>query len=148
MAGDEPAKLASYMQFRAGRETYGEKYKRALELHRAGKSISDIAAELGVSYSAAYHWIKGLRAPATGNLRAFEALLREQGPMPAARVKEKFPKHNELFHTAEKRGIPIRRHVLAQPRAFGELAAWYYLAGQEAELKTRIKALLETLSKK
>lgn len=134
------------MQFRAGREAYAEKYKRALELHAAGKSISEIAKELGVSYSAAYHWVKGLREPEAGNLRDFEAFLRSRGPVPAANVKEKFPKHNEIYHTASARGSSIRRHVLA--RAFGELATWYYVAGQEAELKSRIKALLETLTKK
>ncbi|MEM7813801.1 MAG: helix-turn-helix domain-containing protein [Candidatus Aenigmatarchaeota archaeon] len=136
------------MQFRAGREAYEEKYKRALELHKTGKSIAGIAAELGVSYSAAYHWIKGLRKPEAGNLRKFEAFLREHGPTPAANVKETFPKHNELYHTAAARSGTIRRHVLSNPRAFGELATWYYLAGQEAELKARIKVLLETLSKK
>jgi len=135
------------MQFRAGREAYSEKYKRALEMHKAGKSATEIASELGVSYSAAYHWIKGLRAPAEGNLRAFEAFLRENGPMPVVDVKEKFPKHNEMYHTASARGSLIRRHVLAQPRAFGELATWYYLSDQEDALKSKIKALLDTLTK-
>ena len=135
------------MQFRTGREEYSEKYQRAIALHANGKSITEVAKELGISYSAAYHWVKGLRKPEAGNLRMFETLLRKAGPTPVVNVKEKFPKHNELYHTAAARGSPIHRHVLAQPRAFGELATWYYLAGQEAELKTRVKALLETLSK-
>ena len=135
------------MHFRTGREAYSEKYERALELQKAGKSASEIAKELGVSYSAAYHWVKGLRAPAAGNLRAFEAFLSTNGPTPVVDTKEKFPKHNELYHTAAARGSPIRRFVLAQPRAFGELGTWYYLAGQETGLKSRIKALMETLTK-
>jgi len=136
------------MQFRTGREAYAEKYPRAIQLHAAGKSITEIAAELGISYSAAYHWVKGIRKPEAGNLREFEEFLRKNGPTPVLNIKEEFPKHNELFHVAQKRGLAIKRHILSQPRAFGELATWYYLAGQEAELKSRIKALLETLSKK
>jgi len=136
------------MQFRTGREAYAEKYPRAIQLHTAGKSITEIAAELGISYSAAYHWVKGIRKPEAGNIRAFEEFLRKNGPTPVLNVKEEFPKHNELFHVAQKRGLAIKRRILSHPRAFGELATWYYLAGQEAELKSRIKALLETLSKK
>ena len=136
------------MQFRTGREKYSEKYRRAIALHATGKSITEIAKELGVSYSAAYHWVRGLRKPEAGNIREFEEFLRSKGPTPAIDIKEKFPKHNELYHTAAARGSSIRRHVLAQPRAFGEFATWYYLAGQEAELKLKIKTLLETLSKK
>jgi len=136
------------MQFRTGREAYAEKYQRAIKLYADGKSITEIAAELGISYSAAYHWVKGIRKPEAGNLREFEEFLRKNGPTPVLNIKEEFPKHNELFHVAQKRGLAIKRHILSRPRAFGELATWYYLAGQEAELKSRIKALLETLSKK
>jgi len=135
------------MQLREGREAYPEKYKRALELHAAGKGISEIATGLGVSYSAAYHWIKGLRTPSAGNLRELENALKSSGPKPVAELKEKFPKHNELFHTAQKRGVPIKRYVLAQPRAFGELATWYYLTGQENDLKERITSVLKMLTK-
>lgn len=138
----------SYLHFRTGREKYSEKYRRAIELHAGGKSIKEIAEELGVSYSAAYHWIRGLRKPEEGKLREFEEFLQKNGPTPAANVKEKFPKHNEIYHTASARGSPVRRHVLEQPRSFGELATWYYLAGQESELKARIKALAEMLTKK
>jgi len=135
------------MQFRIGREKYLEKYQRAIALSEAGKGIAEIAKELGVSYSSVYHWVKGLRKPEAGNLREFEEFLRKNGPMPVIDVKEKFAKHNELFHVAQKRGLAIRRHVLSHPRAFGDLATWYYLAGQEDELKGKIKVLLETLSK-
>jgi hypothetical protein len=134
------------MQFRKGREAYASKYGRALELHASGKSVSEIAKELGISYSAAYHWIKGIRKPEAGNIREFEEFLSKQGPCPAADVKEKFPKHNELYHTAASRGSPLRRHVLSRPRSFGEFAVWYYLEGQDDALKTKIKAFMEIIS--
>lgn len=132
------------MTIRKGRETYQESYSKALELHKKGKSIKEIAAELGVSYSASYHWVKGLRSPRAGNIREFEAFLKENGPSPAAEIGRKFPKHNEIFHIAQKRGIPVKRWVTSKPRTFGEYATWYYLKGQEGRLKEKV---IETLKR-
>ncbi len=129
---------------RKGREAYQESYNKALELHAKGKSVREIAAELGISYSAAYHWIKGIRKPEAGNVREFENYLGEKGPSPVAEIGKKFPKHNEIFHVAKERGVPVKRWVTAKPRTFGEYATWYYLKGQEEELKKRI---IETMKR-
>ena len=124
---------------RRGRQLYGKKYEEAIELHKQGKSINEIAAQLGVSYSAAYHWIKGLRKPDAGNLNAFENYLKEKGPMPTADVEKNFPKHNELFLMANKRGMNIRRQILK--RKYDKYAIWYFLDGQEDLLKERLEEL-------
>ena len=124
---------------RRGRQLYGKKYEEALKLHSDGKSINEIAAALGVSYSAAYHWIKGLRKPESGNLNEFEKYLRESGPMPAIEIEKKFPKHNELFLMSNKRGMVIRRKILG--RRFGGYAVWYYIDGQETRLDERTNEL-------
>ncbi len=108
-------------------------------MHRKGRNVKDIAAELNISYSAVYHWIKGLRKPGAGNLREFEDAVRK-GPVAAAEIKESFPKHNELFLVSAKRGLPIKRHVLG--RKYGEYSTWYFLEGHEDALKERIKELL------
>jgi len=127
------------MVMRRGRQLYGKKYEEAIELHKQGKSINEIAAQLGVSYSAAYHWIKGLRKPDVGNLNAFENYLKEKGPMPTADVEKNFPKHNELFLMANKRGMNIRRQILK--RKYDKYAIWYFLDGQEDLLKERLEEL-------
>ena len=127
------------MVMRRGRQLYGKKYEEAIELHKQGKSINEIAAQLGVSYSAAYHWIKGLRKPDAGNLNAFENYLKEKGPMPTADVEKNFPKHNELFLMANKRGMNIRRQILK--RKYDKYAIWYFLDGQEDLLKERLEEL-------
>ena len=51
------------MPLRRGRELYSKKYDEAMKLHTEGKSVNEIAAALGVSYSAAYHWINGFKKP-------------------------------------------------------------------------------------
>ena len=127
------------MVMRRGRQLYGKKYEEAIELHKQGKSINEIAAQLGVSYSAAYHWIKGLRKPDAGNLNAFENYLKEKGPMPVIDVEKNFPKHNELFLMANKRGMNIRRQILK--RKYDKYAIWYFLDGQEDLLKERLEEL-------
>ena len=127
------------MLMRRGRQLYGKKYEEALKLHSEGKGINEIAAQLGISYSAAYHWIKGLRKPDAGNLNAFENYLKNKGPMPVAEVEKNFPKHNELFLMANKRSMNIRRQVLK--RKFGKYAIWYFIDGQEDQLKERLEEL-------
>lgn len=131
------------MPVRKGRETYGRKYDEAMKLHGEGKSANEIASRLGISYSAAYHWIKGLRAPEKGNVNEFETYLRSSGPMPAIEVEKKFAKHNELFLMANRRGLKIKRHVL--PRKYKQYATWYYLEGQEDLLQKRLDELFDTI---
>jgi len=128
---------------REGRELYSEKYEKAMEMHKQGMSVNEIAEKLGISYSAAYHWIKGLRKPEKGNLNDFEEFLKENGPTNAEDLKRKFPKHNEIFLTAKKRGGQVFRYVMKKARTFGDDATWYFLKGQEDELNERIKKLIK-----
>ncbi|MFH0949223.1 MAG: helix-turn-helix domain-containing protein [Candidatus Aenigmatarchaeota archaeon] len=123
---------------RRGREYYSQHYEKAMELHIKGKSPNEIAKELGISYSCAYHWVKGLRKPEAGNINDFAGFLEKNGPTPAAEIP--FPKHNEIFLISVRRGIGVRRHVLS--RKFREYSTWYYLPGQESILKERIADLL------
>ena len=131
------------MVMRRGRQLYGKKYEEAMGLHKQGKSVNEIAEQLGISYSAAYHWIKGLRKPETGNLNEFENYLREKGPTPVMEVEKKFPKHNELFLMANKRNMMIRRKVLK--RRYGKYAIWYYIEGQDTQLKERLEELYDKI---
>lgn len=124
---------------RRGREFYTKEYDQAMELHSKGLSVRDISDKLGISYSCVYHWVKGLRKPESGNLTEFEKFL-SNGPKPVAEIKDRFPKHNELFLTASRRGFPIKRYAIN--RRFGDYSTWYFLDGQEIELKNRIKELL------
>lgn len=126
---------------RRGRETYSKSYEDAMRLHSEGTPITEIAKKLGVSYSAAYHWVRGLRKPEKGNINELVSALEKSGPTAAIDMKEKFPKHNELFLIAARRGLPVRRFMLK--KRYGEYSVWYYLAGQEKELDLRVDALLE-----
>lgn len=128
---------------RKGKEFYAQNYEKAIELHDAGMSPKQIASRLGMSYSCVYHWVKGLRKPKSGNVSDFAAFLRENGPTAAAELMEDFPKHNELFLTAARRGLPVRRRALK--RSYAEYGMWYYLDGQEALLETRIESLFATI---
>ncbi len=130
---------------RKGRQIYSAKYEEALKLHKEGKSVKEIAAELQVSYSAAYHWVKGLRKPEKGNVNEFYEYIKTDGPLPAAKVGERFKKHNELFLMANKRGLQIKRHVLQ--RKYGPYATWYYVDGQEQLLEERLEQLSQTIKK-
>ena len=127
------------MTMRKGREIYPEKYEQAVKLYKSGMPIKEIAEKLSISYSCAYHWAKGLRKPEEGNVAAFVALLRSSGPLPVVDIKEKFPKHNELFLIASRRGLPIMRRVLY--RKLDDYSTWYFLPGQEKELDIRISQL-------
>ncbi|MFA4820372.1 MAG: helix-turn-helix domain-containing protein [Candidatus Aenigmatarchaeota archaeon] len=126
---------------RRGRQLYSKKYDEAIKLHSEGKSINDIAQQLDISYSAAYHWIKGLRKPELGNINEFEKFLQEKGPMPVIEIEKTFPKHNELFLMSNKRGTKIKRRILK--RRFGSYATWYYLEGQETLLEQRLQELFD-----
>jgi len=126
---------------RKGREFYSKNYDKVMELHASGVPMADIAKQLDMSYSAVYHWVRGLRKPEIGNINAFEKFLRDNGPMAAVEIKDRFPKHNEIFHVATSRGSALRRHILEGK--FGGYATWYFLPGQEASLDKRIRELLE-----
>ncbi len=126
---------------RRGREFYSDNYSKAMDLGKQGLAPKEIASKLGISYSCVYHWIRGLRKPAPGNLKDFEKFLRRNGPTAVIDIKDKFPKHNELFLTASRRGMKIRRHVLK--RKFGEYSTWYFVEGQENDLKKSLEELSE-----
>ena len=130
---------------RRGREFYSDKYQKAMELYSKGTGIKQIAKELGVSYSACYHWVKGIRQPEKGNVAGFIDYIKTNGPMPAIKIKEKFPKHNELFLIANQRSLDVRRHTMS--RQFSGYRTWYYLPGQEEQLKARLDKLFETIRK-
>lgn len=125
---------------RRGREFYGKHYEDAMKLHKQGTSVKDIASKLNISYSAVYHWVKGLRKPDAGNLNDFESFLKENGPTAVFDLKGKFPKHNEFFLTALRRNMPLKRCVM--PRKYGSYAVWYFVEGQEDLLKERVKEML------
>jgi hypothetical protein len=130
---------------RRGREFYSDKYEKALDMHVKGMEIKQIAKELGISYSACYHWIKGLRQPEKGNVVDFIDYIKTNGPMPAIKIKEKFPKHNELFLIANQRSLDVRRHTMS--RQFHEYRTWYYLPGQEQALQQRLDELFAAIKK-
>jgi hypothetical protein len=122
---------------RRGKEFYGKTYDEAIRLHNEGKQISEIAKDLKISYSSAYHWIKGLRQPQAGSVSEFAQYVQANGPLSAVHLLKKFPKHNELFLIASRRGIEIKRMYLG--KKYRELATWYYFLGQEKELEQRIE---------
>ena len=129
------AKISS-MQLRRGREFYGKKVEEAVALYSQGVEIKEIASRLGISYSAAYHWVKGLRKPEAGNVNGFFAFLQSNGPSAALHIMKRFPKHNELFLMASRRGLGVKRIYLG--RKYRELATWYYLEGQQRQLDAKI----------
>jgi len=129
------------MSFRKGRDFYNQHYEKVIELYNSGLSASEIARQLNISYSCVYHWTRGLRKPESGNLLKFQTFLEGHGPTPTIEIKKVFSKHNELFLTAKRRGMPVKRKTLR--RKFGEYALWYYLEGQENQLKARIAELMK-----
>jgi DNA-binding CsgD family transcriptional regulator len=124
------------MIIRRGKEFYGSKYEEAMKLFKEGVGIKEIAARLGISYSTAYHWIRGIRKPEQGNVNEFLEYIRIKGPSSALQVMQKFPKHNELFLIASRRGLGMKRTYLG--KKYRELATWYYLEGQEELLDARV----------
>ena len=131
------------MTLRKGREIYGAKYDEAIKLYEQGLTPRQISEKLSISYSCAYHWVKGLRKPETGNVSSFVDLLRSSGPLPVVDIKEKFPKHNELFLIASRRGLPLARRLL--DKSLADCNTWYFLKGQEEQLDSRIKMLHEKI---
>jgi len=127
-------------KMRKGKEFYSKRYEEAMKMYNSGIPIKDVASKLDLSYSSVYHWAKGLRKPQVGNLVSFENFIKNS-PRAVADVKEKFPKHNELFLTAAKRGIPIKRQVF--DKRFGDYATWYFMNGDEKKLKNEVRKLRE-----
>ncbi len=125
---------------RQGRQAYSDLYGKALEMSSRGMSVKDVASALGISYSAAYHWIKGLRKPKKGALNEFVEEIRKNGPLSAWDVKGRFPKHSELFLTATRRAMDVKRRTL--PRKLGHYSTWYFVPGQEPALRQRVTELL------
>jgi len=128
---------------RKGREFYSKYYDKAMELHNKGIPIKDIAKQLNISYSAVYHWVRGLRKPESGNINEFIAFLQKNGPTPTGKIEQLFPKHNELFLIASRRGLPLKRLYLG--RKYQEYSTWYLLEGQENLLKKRVQELFSKI---
>ncbi len=125
---------------RRGREFYGKQYQEALKLYKEGKTVPEIAKGLGISYSAAYHWLKGLRKPDVGIVNTFEKFLIENGPQPAEEIKDRFPKHNEIFLIASRRGLPVKRLIIS--KKLKGYSVWYFIEGQEEQLEKRVSEML------
>jgi predicted transcriptional regulator len=125
---------------RKGKNSYIEKYEKAKELAEKNYSIKEIANILGISYSAAYQWIKKKKEPKKDKITLFYDFLSKNGPSPLAIIKKDFPKHSEIYNSAISRGFKIKRYKL--PRIFKEYSIWYYLEGQENSLKERIKIII------
>ena len=128
---------------RRGRDFYAQNYGKVKELWNKGVSVKDISKNMGLSYSCVYHWVKGLRKPEKGNLVEFENFIEKNGPTAVADIEEKFPKHNELFLTASRRGFPLRRHRTRN--RLGGYSTWYFVSGQEKLLEKRLSELFEKL---
>ncbi|MBI5332655.1 MAG: helix-turn-helix domain-containing protein [Candidatus Aenigmarchaeota archaeon] len=128
---------------RKRKDFYFQKYDRAVELHKTGKSIQNIAKELDLSYSAVYSWLNNGKRPEKDALNYFVDFLRKNGPMPAIFVKELFPSHDDLFHMAVKRGSELNRHLVKGRSVLKQSGVWYYIDGQEDELKKRVIGMLK-----
>jgi hypothetical protein len=125
---------------RRGRDFYSQIYEKAVDMYQSGLSIKDIALKLNISYSAAYHWVKGLRKPKKGNIVKFLHHFQTNGPQTAAQLEKEFPKYNELFLTASRRGYKLKRYVM--DLNLGKHSTWYFLEGQEKELEVKVKSIL------
>ena len=125
---------------RKGKEFYSGNYEKVIELYKKGFSVNEISSHLKISYSCVYNWVKSIRKPEKGNLIEFIDFLRDNGPAPVIEIKQKFPKHSEIFLTAQHRDMGVLRFKL--PRKFGEYSMWYLLKGQEHKLKQRVRELL------
>ncbi len=127
---------------RKGKDFYTETYERALELHRQGIAVKEISKRLGISYSSVYSWFKSSRAPKRGSISQLTEFLQKNGPMPVVVVRELFPSHDDLYYSARKRGFDINRYNMSSKKVFGKASVWYYLSGQEEELKKRILGMI------
>ena len=123
-------------------ESYRDKYEEFISLMEEGKSLSEISRILGVGKSTLHYWkTRGKRETA---LEKLEKFLREKGPSPLYIVKEKFPKHSELYTKSRARGSKIRKYDSGMKPP---LRHWYYLEGQEKELGKRVSEIRKKIEK-
>ena len=127
---------------RKGKDFYSNNYEKVLELQKQGKTIKEISKELDLSYSAIYNWIKG-KKPEKGSINKFIEFLQKNGPMPVIVIKELFPSYDDLYQSARKRGFNVNRYVTSSKKILGKSSVWYYLDGQEAELKKRVLDMIK-----
>jgi len=128
-------------RLRRTKDFYSQVYREAVRLFEMGKSIREVAEELGISYSCAYAWYRGKRKPRRSRVEEFISYLKNKGPLPIGELKRVFPKHSELFYLANQRGFSVKRAKL--PRKVRGAYLWYYLPGQEEKLKERVEAYLK-----
>ncbi|MBI4894878.1 MAG: helix-turn-helix domain-containing protein [Candidatus Aenigmarchaeota archaeon] len=121
---------------RKGKDFYHNQYDKAMQMYRDGISIKDIANSLGISYSSVYSWTKG-KIPEEGKLNEFIAFLEKTGPSPVIVIREMFSSHDDLYQNSLKRGFNVKRYKTSLQK-IGSAATWYYLEGQEDELKKRV----------
>ncbi|MBS3056501.1 MAG: helix-turn-helix domain-containing protein [Candidatus Aenigmarchaeota archaeon] len=126
---------------RHGKEHYAEQYDKVIELYNKGMEIREIALQIGISYSAVYHWVRGLRKPEKGNPTEFVELLLKNGPMSQKDICEIFPKHNEVYLICCRRGFSVKRIQLG--KKYRDYSTWYYLKGQEHEISDKINEVLQ-----
>jgi hypothetical protein len=126
------------MPIRQGKEHYAQLYEKAMQLQNQGKSIASIAKELNLAYSCVYNWLKEQIKPKPGMLTEMSAFLGKNGPQPLSKLEQHFPSHDDAFQQAKIRGIQIKRYKTSAIKTLGKNATWYYLPGQEQELKERV----------
>jgi len=129
-------------KLRKTKEFYSQIYQKAMRLFEMGRSIKEVAELLGISYSCAYAWYKCMRKPKPSKVEEFLTYIRDKGPVPIGELRQVFPKHSELFHLAKQRGFEIKRAKLS--RKVKGAFLWYYLPGQEEELKRKVEAYLKS----
>ena len=130
---------------RRGKDFYTKQYNDVMELVERGVPLQEIAQKTSLSYSCVYHWAKKIRKPETERLTVFFDFLQEHGPTPVAEIKDRFPKHNEIFLTCKRRGFPIKRFVMKSK--VGDYGTWYYTEGQEDKLEEHVNSMVGTLKK-
>ncbi len=128
---------------RKGKNVYSEKYQEAIDLYDKGADIKEISQRLGISYSAVYNWVKGKRKPEKSQLNRFIEFLEKNGPTPVILLKEMFPSHDDFYKTLSERGFKVRRYSTSRKKGIGDASVWYFIEGQEVELKKRIIDMLE-----
>jgi len=126
-----------------GKEFYFQQYEKVMKLHKKGLSLKDIASKTDLSYSAVYNWIIRSKAPKKSSLDDLIEFLRLNGPSPVIVIKELFPSHDDLYHNAQKRGFFLRRYSMSHKKGFGKASVWYYIDGQEEELKRRVVDMIK-----
>ena len=123
---------------RKGKDFYVKNYEKVMELHKQGLGIKEISEKLNMSYSAVYSWIKTGKIPEKDSINKFLEFLDKNGPTPVIVLKELFPSYDDLYQNARSRGFNVNRYSTSGKKALGKMSVWFYLDGQEEELKVRI----------